>query len=297
MRRRCCLALAAALLVGRTEPQPAPASPQAQTCTATVAETQRVAENADKAGLKHVPGMQTCLQADDGGALVTSHFLLARGAELLAELREVSPPKGQPTTPEGELLRSPLLQPAAVPGCGGRSAAAHCPTAVLVSLPTAGPRRSYTLRIYAAPGADGSQRSLPMALELSLALEPVPWRAAAPHLPSLSTPFPTPFAEFAPRRAVLTTPLRRYLAVGARYNFEVSVADALGVAVRGPGIGARWAHLAPAEGQVPKDGMVRWRGSAAIRKADGLMLMAKFVEGDNYDVLLQFEGSENLERV
>ena len=262
-----------------------------------MAETQRVAENADNAGLKHVPGMQTCLQADDGGALVTSHFLLARGAELLAELREVSPPAGHPTTPEGELLRSPLLQPAAVPGCGGRSAAAHCPTAVLVSLPTAGPRRSYTLRIYAAPGADGSQRSLPMALELSLALEPVPWRASAPHLPSLTTPFPTPFAEFAPRRAVLTTPLRRYLAVGARYNFEVSVADALGVAVRGPGIGARWAHLAPAEGQVPKDGMVRWRGSAAIRKADGLMLMAKFVEGDNYDVLLQFEGSENLERV
>ena len=209
-----------------------------------------------------------------------------------------------------ELLRSPLTQPAL--GCTRKSAAA-CPRAVVVSLPTGGPVRSYLLRVYAAPSA-AAGAELPMAVELSLAVAPVPWgapshtedrdtnQAAAVSLPRRSALLPIPFSGFAVHRAVLTSPLRRHLRIGARYNFEVALGgDAQAVALvptqAEQGIlqnsrRLRWVYLAPAEDVSPKAGIVRWRGSSVIRAGGGLMLMAQFGTG-NYDALVQFEATDD----
>lgn len=349
-----------------------------QTCSVKVSVERKFDGPAAAAGVQRLAGLDTCRRADGGGALVTAHFQLAEGAELLAELHEQLPPHNDPTgvlgppgacadlvalhgcddasehpatlpeaargstlaelcpascPPPGddndaekaaaaaELLRSPLTQPAV--GCGWSS---NCPRAVLLSLPTGGPARSYLLRVYAAPaGSDGS--GLPMVVELSLAVAPVPWRvahdrredgtsaAAGVALPRRSALLPTPFSAFAPRRAVLTTPLRRHLRIGVRYNFEVMLGvDAEAVALvpsqavqPAAGSGStrrpRWVHLARAEGIAAKDGVVRWRGSAVVKgTGGGLMLMARFASGDrtgggNYDALVQFETTDDLQLV
>ena len=341
------------------------AAPADQLCGVRTGQLRQFQAPAAAAGLLHLgAGLDTCRRADGGGALVATHFQVAPGAGLLAELHEQLPPVNDPAGALGgvgacaalvlahgcaaaaaaqgdeaaaatlpadllgrlrgvtlaqlcpascpgpaagpaaakasaaELLRSPLLQPAA--GCG--RSADSCPRAVLLSLPTGGVVRSYTLRVYAAP-AGFARDSLPLAAELSVVVAPVPWRDAAAaaavpcRLPERSALFPTPFSAFTPSNAVLITPLRRHLALGARYNFEVAVADAEAVALvpaqSAQGAQARrpWVHLAPAEGVAPKDGVVRWRGSAEIKASGELMLMAKFSEGATYDALVNYEAT------
>ena len=215
------------------------------------------------------------------------------------------------TAAAADLLRSPLTQPAL--GCSkGPSTTPTCPRAVVVSLPTGGPIRSYLLRVYAAPNAsDGA--SLPMVAELSLAVAPVPWgkrdqaededstERTVAQLPRHSALLPTPFAGFAEHNAVVTTPLRRHLRIGNRYNFEVVLGGAEAVAlVPAQAVQetarkrqySRWVHLAPAENETPETGIIRWRGSAVVRAVGGLMLMAQF-GSSNYDALVRFEATDD----
>ena len=269
----------------------------------------------DPAGALGAPGACADVVAQhgcSGGTLPAAVREKIRGSSL-AELCPASCPvqgnynAATDTETAAELLRSPLTQPAL--GCTRKGAAA-CPRAVLVSLPTGGPAHSYLLRVYAAPRA-AAGAELPMVVELSLVVAPVPWgapenrgtaQAAAVSLPRRSALLPTPFSAFAAHRAVLASPLRRHLRIGARYNFEVALgADAQAVAlvpaqaeqeiVRN-NRQLRWVHLAPADDVSPRAGSVRWRGSSVIRAGGGLMLMAQFGSG-NYDALVQFEATDD----
>lgn len=276
----------------------------------------------DPAGALGAPGACADLVAQHGcaGDSLPPAILERIRGNTLGELCPASclSPKDDATTKAvtaAELIRSALIQPAL--GCSRSTPA--CPRAVLVSLPTGGPVNSYILRMYAARSAhDGAE--LPLVVELSLAVLPVPWGtrdhgeasdtvaagAAAPHhflqLPRRSTLLPTPYSAFAAHRAVLTSPLRRHLRIGARYNFEVITATDIQAVALVPAQaeqGAvqsrwrpRWIHLAPAEGIAPKPGIVRWRGSAAIKALGGLMLMAQS-SSDNYDALVLFETTDD----
>ena len=121
-------------------------------------------------------------------------------------------------------------------------------------------------------------------------------------LPRRSSLLPTPYTTFATLRAVLTSPLRRHLRIGIRYNFEVVLGDDVGAVALVPAHAvqraahnrwrSRWVHLAPAEGMAPKEGIVRWRGSAVIKAPGGLMLMAQ-VNSSDYDALVLFETTDD----